>query len=94
MPDETLLYRQVHPNFVINGYPNSQPFRPTKKDGNELSVDSNDLIGPDKAYRHCSQTRGLRSYGVAAITKAECEHAGLSVRPSPLPDNPAHTIVD
>lgn len=94
MTDETLLYRQVHPNFASNNKPNSQAFRPSTKDEKQLSVDDGDQTSPEQAYCHYTETLGLRSAGVVAVTKAECQQVRLTVRPDPLPENPAHTVID
>ena len=94
MTEETILYRQVHPHFVSDDKPTSQAFRPSTKDDKQLSVDDGDQTNPQDAYRHYTEDLGLRSTGVAAITKAECQQAGLKVRPDPLPNNPAHAVID
>ena len=38
MNDDTLLYRQVHPNWTVDGGISWQAFRPTPKDEGLLSV--------------------------------------------------------
>jgi hypothetical protein len=98
--DEELLFRQVHPNFLRDGRPTGQAFRPTQKDAGKLSVARGVLTTAQRAYEHYTNARGLRSAGTWGITVAECKKEGLVARPDPLtspPENvadPAHAIVD
>lgn len=38
-----ILFRQIHPEFMQNGEPSSQPFCPSAKDESKLSVDRSAL---------------------------------------------------
>lgn len=98
--DDELLYRQVHPNFVVDGRPSSQAFRPTAKDAGKLSVSRGSLTTPPAAYEHHTQALGLASAGTWAISVGECRQEALAAHADPLmspPDpvaNPAHAVVD
>ena len=79
----TLLYRQIHPKFVQKGRVTSQAFRPTSKDKKRLSVYNGNLITAEESWRHYTNKLNLRSVGVLAVTKAECEGQALSVESDP-----------
>lgn len=93
-----LLYRQVHPGFVVDGRVTGQAFRPTKKDDDKLSVARSSLTTPQGAYEHFTTTLALASAGSWGVTVGECRAQALPVRPDPLsePDvpDPAHAYVD
>ena len=72
MNPETLLLRQINPSFVQNGRPTSQVFRPTPKDGKQLSVDDGSKIAPKASWERFTGTFGFASVGVMAVTSAEC----------------------
>lgn len=93
MRSETLLLRQIHPNFVQAGRVISQAFRPTPKDEQRLSVDNGDLIEAKPAWtrfvstpaRHragvgCSRRLGLHepSQVVSSLKELRC---GISRHP-------------
>ena len=82
MTDETLLLRQIHPNFVQNDRVTSQAFRPTPKDEGKLSVYDGDMISAEDSWKHHTGL-GLESAGVLAITVQECDAESLVVCPSP-----------
>ena len=44
MNDQTLLFRQAHPNFVVEGMLTSQAFTPFPKDQGNLSVYDGDQL--------------------------------------------------
>lgn len=93
MKPETLLYRQIHPQFVQNGRPTSQAFRPTSKDENKLSVYDGDKIQPKMSWEHYTGTLGLSSFGVMAISHAECTIQTLPVL-ADGEDYPEHCSID
>lgn len=93
MKPETLLYRQIHPDFVQNGRPTSQAFRPTPKDENKLSVYDGDKIQPKASWEHYTGTLGLSSTGVMAISNAECTAQLLAVNADGIPF-PEHCSID
>lgn len=79
MTDSTLLHRQVHPSFVVNGRVSSQAFRPTPKDSCLLSVCDGDQMTAEAAWLHYTRELGLASCGVLAVTNGECSTMGLPV---------------
>ncbi len=92
MTDETLLFRQIHPNFVQNERVTSQAFRPTPKDEGKLSVYDGDMISAEDSWKHHTGL-GLESAGVLAVTVQECDAESLVVCPSPQPF-PEHAHID
>lgn len=93
MKPETLLYRQIHPNFVQNGRPTSQAFRPTPKDENKLSAYDGDKIQPKASWEHYTGTLGLSSSGVMAVSNVECTGQALSILADGS-DYPEHCSID
>jgi hypothetical protein len=93
MTSDTLLLRQVHPNFVQQGRVTSQVFRPTPKDEKQLSVYDGDQIAPENAWKHYTGASGFASVGVLAVNVAECKQLDLPAKPDPTPF-PEHAIID
>ena len=93
MKPETLLYRQIHPDFVQNGRPTSQAFRPTPKDENKLSAYHGDKIQPKASWDHYTGVLGYASVGVMGITNAECAAQSLPVHSDGIPF-PEHCSID
>lgn len=82
MQDNTLLHRQVHPNFVQNKSVSAQAFIqendiaslsfvPKESDNNKLSVYNGDKFTPEQSYDHYTQK--FMSFGVLSVSKSECE---------------------
>lgn len=90
---DTLLLRQVHPNFMDGDVPTSVAFRPFPNDKEKLSVYDGDLITPEDSYLHWTTQLGNRSAGVWGVDNHEVTKSGLSSAPDPLPDNPAHALI-
>jgi hypothetical protein len=90
---DTLLLRQVHPNFVQNGRPTSQAFRPTPKDEFLLSVENGSRIQPGAAWERFTSSPDCRSAGVMAITFSECSEQELPVIEDGKPF-PEHCSID
>ncbi len=93
MNQDTLLHRQVHPNFIRDGETTSQAFTPTPKDNNRLSVYDGDMISASAAWEHFTGALGFKSGGVMSISVAECQAIELSVFPDPT-DFPEHTLIE
>ena len=89
-----LLFRQVHPNWIVDGVPSSQAFNPTKKDEGKLSVALESKTDAEGAYRHHVEVLGLASVGTWAITVGEADEAQRASFPEPLKNDPAHGFVD
>ena len=93
MNRDTLLHRQVHPNFVRNGTSTSQTFTPTRKDQERLSVYDGDLIGAASAWMHYTESLGYESSGVVSVSVAECEATELPAYSDPA-EYPEHALID
>ena len=94
MNRNTLLHRQVHPNFIkTNGDVTSQAFFPTPKDGNRLSVYDGDMINAARSWAHYTGTLGLTSAGVVAVSVAECLGLELVVSSDPS-EYPEHALIE
>lgn len=93
MTPDTLLLRQIHPNFVQQGRVTSQAFRPTPKDENLLSVDDGDRISAASAFVRFTATPDCRSAGIMAVTQAECTAQQLPVLADGQP-YPEHCSID
>jgi len=83
MDRDTLLYRQVHPSWMIGDTISqqvfsSQTFKPTPKDQGLLSIYSGEIFEAYEAYDHFT-SQNLPSVGVVAITPAECETIPIPV---------------
>ena len=86
-----LLYRQIHPNFVLGDIVTSQAFKPTKNN-KRLSVYDGSMIGAKTAWERHTRSE-LRSAGVMAIAEVECKSQSLTVIPDPAPYK-EHMVVD
>ena len=93
MNQDTLLHRQVHPNFIRNGETTSQAFTPTPKDNNRLSVYDGDMISATVAWEHFTGVLGFKSGGVMSVSVAECQAIELSVSSDPA-DFPEHALIE
>lgn len=93
MNPDTLLLRQIHPEFVQNGRPTSQAFRPTPKDENRLSVYNGAMITASASWVHYTGTLKFESAGVMALAHAECASGQLNVIEDGVPFQ-AHCSVD
>ena len=94
MNSNTLLLRQIHPNWLRQGKATSQAFRPTSKDEGRLSVHDGDQVTPFKAWERHTKMSGLRSEGVMSVTVGEAHHEQLTVSADPQPNAPEHALID
>lgn len=98
----SLFYRQVNPNWLTNGSPNSVAFGPTPKDKDGLSVDDASLVSAEGSWRHFTEKLGLQSVGTWAVSMGEVEEAAdllVAASPKIVPEdpaknNPAHCDID
>lgn len=93
MTDDTLLFRQIHPNFVQDGFASSVAFRPNEADQGLMSVYDGDLILPEASWSHYTSILKKRSVGVVTLVVGECKAEGLPPRPDTDPF-PEHAVVD
>ena len=96
---DEVLFRQIHPKFYDNGEPSSQPFRPTDKDGNKLSVDRSHLTSAQASYE-LFVGNGYESDAVYGLSVGEFDEENLPCISDPLQSNeqiqanPAHAYAD
>jgi hypothetical protein len=93
MTGDTLLLRQINPNFLQQGQVTSQAFKPSPKDKDLLSAYDGDMISAEKAWEHFTGTLRFPSVGVMAVSVAECNLCELSARPNP-DLFPEHAVID
>lgn len=97
--EQELLFRQVHPGFIEDGQPSSQPFRPTPKDGNKLSVDRSAITTAEHAFK-LYKANGFSTSAVYGLTVGEFHGEQISCFSNPLCEvpplnaNPAHALAD
>jgi len=94
MKIDFVLFRQVHPDFMKDGKISSQAFFPFPKDKGKLSVYDGRLITPFQSFVHYTQKQGLNSIGVWGVSNTEVIETGMVHEPDPLPDSPAHALID
>lgn len=94
MNDQTLLLRQVHPNFFPDGEVSSQAFVPFPKDDGKLSTYDGDQMTAEASFQHYTVDLGLESIGVWAVNGEEAVAVGLAYQPDPIAENSAHAVVD
>lgn len=75
---QEFLYRQVHPQWIVEGEPSSQAFRPTKKDEGMLSIALGSKTTAEDAFLHHTQVLKLASGGTWAVTVGEVAAVELS----------------
>jgi hypothetical protein len=93
MNNQTLLLRQIHPNFFQKNNISSQAFFPFPKDDGKLSVYDGDQISAEASFRHYTVNQGLASIGVWAVNGKEVDSLGLAYRSDPVDGNPSHAVV-
>ena len=89
MNDQTLLLRQVNPDFYVDNRVTSQAFDPMADDDGEkrdsISVYDGDQISPEMSWMHFVKTRSKRSRGVVGVQVQECAELNLSILPDGTP---------
>ena len=94
MKADSLLLRQVHPNFFPDEQLSSQAFFPFPKDQGKLSVYDGDIVTAEQSFLHYTKDLQCNSIGVWGITNIEVVTIGLTSRSDSLPLSPAHALVD
>lgn len=94
MNEQTLLLRQVHPNFLPEGELSSQAFYPFPKDHGRLSVYDGDQTSAEASCHHYTVDLGYSSAGVWGVNCEEVASIGLTSQPDPIPESPAHACID
>ena len=93
MNSNSLLFRQVNPDWVQDDRVTSQAFTPTPKDERRLSAYDGDQITAEASWLHFTRTLRYASVGVMAVTVDECRANGTT----PTPDRSKfqeHVLID
>lgn len=97
-PDE-VLFRQIHPNFMQNGKPASDRFKPQPNDAGMMSLDRETLTTA-KASHELYISTGRQSSAVFGVSVGEFNEENIPCQDDPLaatastPANPAHALAD
>jgi hypothetical protein len=98
--EDEVLFRQIHPSFVEkDGRPSSQPFHPTDKDDNKLSLDRSTITDAAGAFA-LYIGNGHKSAAVYGLSVGEFKEHNLPCVSDPLAAtddraaNPAHAYAD
>jgi len=96
---DEVLFRQIHPNYIQNGEPASDRFKPQPNDAGLMSVDRSALT--DAAASHALYiSAGRKSGAVYGVTVGEFIEEAINCRNDPLeatedaPANSAHALAD
>ena len=92
MDPDTLLYRQIHPDFIQGDEVTTQAFKPGQGHLG-VSAYNGDRISPEASWRHHTAELELESAGVLALTVRECRREGLEVRADPQPGFDEHVLI-
>jgi hypothetical protein len=90
--NENILFRQIHPSWVIDDNVSSQAFKPTPKDDKKLSVYNGNEFSAEESFEHFTK-QSLMSAGVLGVTDEEFDKEQLPR----IPDDEAfkgHVLVD
>jgi len=94
MTSVTPLLRQIHPNFVQDGFASSVAFRPNESDNGLMSVYDGDQIRAEASWGHYTTVFKKKSDGVVTLVFEECSAENLLPRSDPLPECPEHAVID
>ena len=90
---DTLLLRQVNPNWFVKGELSIAAFKPSSQQNYEASVDNGNGTSAHSAYLY-HQSKGLATIGVVAVTAGEATGESLPVRAAPVAGWPHHMVLD
>ncbi|WP_168847606.1 hypothetical protein [Sphingomonas sp. S2M10] len=94
-----VLFRHIHPNFMQNGEPASDRFKPQPNDAGMMSVDRSALTTAGASHA-LYVSRGLQSAAVFGISVGEFGDEEIPCKEDPIsasdsePANPAHALAD
>lgn len=97
---DELLWRNAHPDWVVDGELTSQAFRPTPKDQKKLSSARETEVSAEANFKEFTEDFGLESVGVWAVSVGEVQDQSLrSVYDEHSPSTPTpclkgHTSLD
>ena len=89
---DTLLFRQVHPDFIHDGRVTSQAFSPEAA-CRTLSVYDGNQISAMDSWLHYTNRLNLESDGVLAVSVGECRDEQLGVQPDPQCGFEEHVLI-
>lgn len=90
---DRLLYRQIHPQFIVDNQVTPRAFKPTKKNP-DVSVYDGNMIDAKSAWEHYVKMNGrAKSDGVVAVTDIECESLNLTITPDPKLSFREHMLI-
>ena len=94
-----ILFRQIHPQFIQNGEPASDRFKPQPNDAGMMSVDRSSIT--NAASSHALYTRsGKLSGAVFGVTVGEFQDEQIECHADPITEtedisaNAAHALAD
>lgn len=93
MEKSTLLYRQVNPNWLIDGRPTSQTFTPFPKDEGKLSAYNGKKWTAQDSFLHFTENQGFEAIGNLAVTPKECDESDLQTIEDNIPFD-GHAYID
>ena len=94
-----VLYRQIHPNFMQDGQPSSDRFRPSELDEGQLSLDRASMTTPADSHGLYTEN-GYASAAVFGVSVGEFGAESINCLSDPLKAtekqkaNPAHALAD
>jgi hypothetical protein len=100
--DGELIWRQVHPNFIVNGEVTRQAFGPSSGDAGQMSVDRSSIVTAEEAHQFFTAVAKRQSAGSWAVSTTEVQESGSrtvsDVERSRLSDappmSPGHAYID
>jgi hypothetical protein len=90
---DEVQFRQIHPNFIHNGQPSSDRFKPQPNDAGLMSVDRASITTASAAYALYTST-GSQSAAVFGVTVSEFGSENIICFEDALIENPAHAVAD
>ena len=89
--DDDALYRRLAPGHVDpDGSVNSAAFKLRGRPDFSISVDLAKLTTPEEALARAPRPE----FGFGVLLARETRALGFAIRPDPLPDNPAHALIE
>lgn len=98
--ESELLWRNAHPDWIVDGELTSQAFRPTPKDQKKLSSAREAKVTVEANFEEYTEHLGLKSAGVWAVSVEEVEEQKLRsiydeyAKSAPSPCMTGHTSID
>lgn len=89
--DDDALYRRLAPGHIDpDGSVNSAAFKLRGRPDFSISVDLAKLTTPEEALARAPRPE----FGLGVLLARDARALGFSVRPDPLPGNPAHALIE